>query len=188
MFDKLIDVLSYDMVYDLAKMSRNVYYKLPKYTSWLNVSLPQVFDTSIDNDTVRSYLFTNSDRSINVIAFKGTSLPWFSFTTDDIEDQGTFNDDVVRQQGTFNDDVVTLVCKHSFHKACLQSHIQFNNNICPMCRRELIEELNIISKEEEEIENDQEENNSIWMINPLTRRRIKIGGRTYNYLKSNGDI
>jgi ubiquitin-protein ligase len=114
--------------------------------------------------------------------------------------QGTFNDDVVRQQGTlqmanpsvrqgtFNDDVVTLVCKHSFHKACLQSHIQFNNNICPMCRRELIEELNIISKEEEEIENDQEENNSIWMINPLTRRRIKIGGRTYNYLKSNGDI
>ena len=106
MFDKLIDVLSYDMVYDLAKMSRNVYYKLPKDTSWLNVSLPQVFDTSIDNDTVRSYLFTNSDRSINVIAFKGTSLPWFSFTTDDIEDQGTFNDDVVRQQGTFNDDVV----------------------------------------------------------------------------------
>jgi hypothetical protein len=49
-----------------------------------------------------------------------------------------------------------------------------------MCRRELIEE------DHQEISTVQEEN--IWMINPLTRRRIKIGGRTYNYLKSNGEL
>lgn len=77
-----------------------------------------------------------------------------------------------------NDGTITLGCNHSFHKACLQSHIQVNNNICPMCRRELGEEENISKTEEE----------NIWMINPLTRRRIKIGGRTYNYLKSNGEL
>lgn len=79
-----------------------------------------------------------------------------------------------------NKGTITLGCNHSFHKACLQSHIQANNNICPMCRRELIEE------DHQEISTVQEEN--IWMINPLTRRRIKIGGRTYNYLKSNGEL
>jgi hypothetical protein len=79
-----------------------------------------------------------------------------------------------------NKGTITLGCNHSFHKACLQSHIQANNNICPMCRRELIEE------DQQKISSVQEEN--IWMINPLTRRRIKIGGRTYNYLKSNGEL
>ena len=90
-------------------------------------------------------------------------------------------------------DTITLGCNHSFHKACLQSHIQANNNICPMCRRELIEEdqreISTVQEDQQEIpteNNDQEEN--IWMINPLTRRRIKIGGRTYNYLKSNGEL
>ena len=72
-----------------------------------------------------------------------------------------------------SEDIIALACHHTFHKACLQSHIQLNNNICPMCRRELAEE-----------DNKRDE----YMINPLTRRRIKIGGRTYNYLKSNGDI
>jgi hypothetical protein len=98
------------------------------------------------------------------------------------------NDVVVEGTST-----ITLGCNHSFHKACLQSHIQANNNICPMCRRELIEEdqreISTVQEDQQEIpteNNDQEEN--IWMINPLTRRRIKIGGRTYNYLKSNGEL
>ena len=67
--------INYEMVYDLAAMSRNVYYNLND-NRWMNVSLPQVFDISINNDTVKSYLFTNMDRSINVISFKGTSLYW----------------------------------------------------------------------------------------------------------------
>ena len=92
-----------------------------------------------------------------------------------------------------NEGTITLGCNHSFHKACLQSHIQANNNICPMCRRELIEEdqreISTVQEDQQEIptENNVQEEN-IWMINPLTRRRIKIGGRTYNYLKSNGEL
>jgi ubiquitin-protein ligase len=111
-----------------------------------------------------------------------------TFTDDVDRRQGTFTDDVDRRQGTFTetDKMITLQCNHRFHKVCLQNHIRSNNNICPMCRRELIETDTI-----EEIQNEnvqEEEQDSIWMINPLTRRRIKIGGRTYNYLKSNGDI
>ena len=49
--------INYEMVYDLAAMSRNVYYNLND-NRWMNVSLPQVFDISINNDTVKSYLFT----------------------------------------------------------------------------------------------------------------------------------
>lgn len=113
-------ILSYDTIYDLAKMSRNVYYKLEDQgtlpvhvTDWLNVSLPLVFDISIDNDTVKSYLFTNFDKSINVVAFKGTSLPWFSFTTDD-----TFND-------TFNDIEETL--------SSIPSNDKVNDNLYFSC-------------------------------------------------------
>jgi ubiquitin-protein ligase len=104
-------------------------------------------------------------------------------------------DTLPSNEGTLssNEGTITLGCNHSFHKACLQSHIQANNNICPMCRRELIEEdqreISTVQEDQQEIptENNVQEEN-IWMINPLTRRRIKIGGRTYNYLKSNGEL
>jgi ubiquitin-protein ligase len=76
-------------------------------------------------------------------------------------------------------------CKHSFHKNCLKSHIETNTNICPMCRTELSEnDFNNITKENGDINEIQPE----WMINPLTRRRIKIGGKTWIYLKSCGSI
>ncbi len=67
-------------------------------------------------------------------------------------------------------------CKHLFHKNCLEKHIETNNRLCPMCRTEL---------EENEL---VEQLNEIWMINPSTKRRIKIGGKTWNYLKNSGLI
>ena len=81
-------------------------------------------------------------------------------------------------------DITTLQCSHSFHKACLQDHMQTNNSICPMCRTELSE----YDKKNNENINEQGNEQGIWMINPLTKRKIKIGGRTFNYLKNNGDI
>jgi len=67
-------------------------------------------------------------------------------------------------------------CKHLFHKNCLEKHIETNNRLCPMCRTEL---------EKNEL---VEQLNEIWMINPSTKRRIKIGGKTWNYLKNSGVI
>jgi ubiquitin-protein ligase len=61
-----------------------------------------------------------------------------------------------------------LKCGHKFHEECLQQHIEKNGKICPMCRAEI-----------EQVQ---------WIINPLTKRRVKIGSRTYNYLKENNII
>ena len=69
-------------------------------------------------------------------------------------------------------------CKHLFHKNCLEKHIETNNRLCPMCRTEL--------EENELEENELVEPKDEWMINPSTKRRIKIGGKTWNYLKNSG--
>lgn len=73
-------------------------------------------------------------------------------------------------------DVVTLECKHKFHKTCLKTHVETNNKICPMCRKNIENEIT------------EEERESEWIINPLTKRRVKIGSRTYKYLKENNVI
>jgi ubiquitin-protein ligase len=80
------------------------------------------------------------------------------------------------------DDIFSLeICKHSFHKQCLKNHVTTNNNICPMCRTE-------INQQELDKIQDVILQNDIWMINPHTKRKIKIGGKTWLFLKKNGDI
>ena len=76
---------------------------------------------------------------------------------------------------------VKLYCTHNFHTLCLKNHIENNDTICPMCRGELTESD---SKNLQEVEINQSE----WIINPVTKRRVKIGGRTYLYLKENNII
>lgn len=78
-----------------------------------------------------------------------------------------------------------LSCGHKFHKECVKSHITNNSTVCPMCRRELSNE-DIKSCEEvfgdqcEEVSGDQ------WVINPSTKRRVKVGSRTWKYLVEEG--
>lgn len=71
---------------------------------------------------------------------------------------------------------IKLDCKHNFHIDCLKNHIDKNSSICPMCRTEISQ--NDIGKI----------NTNEWIINPLTKRRVKIGSRTYNYLIENNII
>jgi hypothetical protein len=80
-------------------------------------------------------------------------------------------------------------CKHSFHKECLRAHIETNTNICPMCRGELSEsDFNRLTNNVVEPEANEVNEVNEWMINPLTRRRIKVGGKTWIYLKECGTI
>jgi len=76
---------------------------------------------------------------------------------------------------------ILLDCNHKFHKNCLKTHIEQNSTICSMCRRELIEDE--LKKLDGEYEKTEEE---IWIINPITKRRIKKGGKTYRQLIDNG--
>lgn len=64
--------------------------------------------------------------------------------------------------------IVTLDCKHTFHKLCLNEHVFKNGDLCPMCRGDICKE------------------HSEWIINPHTKRRIKVGGKTYLFLVENG--
>lgn len=76
-------------------------------------------------------------------------------------------------------------CKHSFHKNCVCEHVITNGNVCPMCRTDISNNDQIKIKElpEQQIQTINNDD-SIWMINPLTKRRIKRGGKTWLYLKS----
>lgn len=76
--------LKYETVYELAKMSNNVYYSIgSKY--WLNTTLDTVENRTIESDTVKSYLFTNNAKDKIVISFKGTSVYWTNYNTLHVE-------------------------------------------------------------------------------------------------------
>jgi len=82
---------------------------------------------------------------------------------------------------------IELECRHKFHTSCLKSHAEANNYLCPMCRKELTStdetRLNATVIIEEPL-NPQSE----WIVNPLTKRRVKVGSRTYNHLIEQGII
>lgn len=84
-------------------------------------------------------------------------------------------DSVCATNTTVNISTIVLDCGHSFHANCLKAHTQTNHKMCSLCRRELTtQELEKIVKESGE-----------WIINPLTKRRVKIGSRTWYYLLEN---
>jgi hypothetical protein len=84
-----------------------------------------------------------------------------------------------------NNTFIKLSCKHFFHKDCLKIHISKNGNICSMCRTD-INDQDWDSELNEEIINDEIINDEIWIINPLTKRKIKWGGKTHKQLIEDG--
>jgi len=67
--------MNYTVIYDLVKMSHNVYYDMDN-KAWLNTSLHYRSDLSVNKDGIRSYLFSDDTNKNVVIAFKGTSVYW----------------------------------------------------------------------------------------------------------------
>ena len=67
--------INYHNVFELAKMSYNVYYQAEQ-GKWYDVELNRTVDVSANKDTVHAYLFGNDD--YNAIVFKGTSIYWGS--------------------------------------------------------------------------------------------------------------
>ena len=78
---------------------------------------------------------------------------------------------------------IKLSCKHNFHTECIKLHVNNNGNICSLCRTDInIEDL-------EKINNNMSFDdinlnlNINWIINPETKRKVKINSRTYKRLK-----
>ena len=69
---------------------------------------------------------------------------------------------------------IKLTCNHSFHICCLQKHIKENGKICSLCRKQLID------KDDKLIQQND------YVINPFTKRKIKINGKIYNQLLNDG--
>lgn len=90
-----------------------------------------------------------------------------------IDPDVSFKCDVCFDTEIFTDYEDGLECKHKFHKECLDNHIKNNGDICPMCRRDIKKKP---SRKREACSDE-------YMINPETKRRIKIGGRVYKHLK-----
>ena len=76
-------------------------------------------------------------------------------------------------------ELITLSCNHTFHIDCLQEHIKNNGEICSLCRTCLTESDLTLTKLTE---------TNTWIINPQTKRRVKIGSKTYQRLKIEGVI
>jgi len=74
-----------------------------------------------------------------------------------------------------NDIIIKLGCCHLFHIKCIQQNLMNNEDVCPMCRKELSFSDKLII-----------ESNNEWTINPCTKRKIKVNGRTYKYLVEQG--
>uniref|UniRef100_A0A6C0E0Q2 triacylglycerol lipase n=1 Tax=viral metagenome TaxID=1070528 RepID=A0A6C0E0Q2_9ZZZZ len=74
-----IDLNNFQNIYAFAHMARDAYTELPK-EEWHEVS-GRRDDLRKDNTSVRAFLYSNIDKSVNVIAFKGTSLPMTGSTS-----------------------------------------------------------------------------------------------------------
>jgi ubiquitin-protein ligase len=69
-------------------------------------------------------------------------------------------------------EIIRLECSHTFHELCLISHGKNNGDVCPLCRS--LYQLKQKKRELTEI------------INPETKRRIKVGGKVYQDLVDRG--
>ena len=83
----------------------------------------------------------------------------------------------------------TTKCGHVFHTDCFLRHVITNGKICSLCRNEdpgdpppvVIEQQRGTKRKFEEIEEE-------YITNPLTGRKVLVGGRTYTRLVSAGII
>lgn len=90
---------------------------------------------------------------------------------------GDYDCEICYDSGSISkwESTIKLFCNHSFHNTCLLTHIETNHSLCPMCRREISDsELDKIKVK--------------WIKNPVTKRKIKVGGPTYNHLVDLGII
>ena len=85
--------INYENIYEFSKMAHNVYFGINS-SKWYDVSLQNVKDISIKNNTDKAYLFTNDDNSVNVISLKGTSVYLISSENDNIDVNNEYIDNI----------------------------------------------------------------------------------------------
>lgn len=82
--------------------------------------------------------------------------------------------------------VINLSCKHSFHIKCIDTHINNNGTICSLCRSSI--NTDDLKQIKDNCNTSLKRTSDDWIINPETKRRVKVGSRTYQRLLSEGII
>jgi len=140
--------LDWNTIYELGKMSHNTYIDTND-KRWLNTTLNNVLNISVTDDTVKAYLFSNNDKTKNVISIKGTSIYFGSFQQlDTIE---MLNDELINDRLEFktlstisndkwNDNLFFSCCfnKKANIKDCLCDKLE-KNICCINCYKQSLE-------------------------------------------------
>jgi lipase ATG15 len=156
-FNKIINITSalmdFTIVREFAQMSHNVYYHIGS-KSWINVTLNNVYDVSVSNDTVKSYLFTDDSKDTAVISFKGTSVYWVSNSQTPFDKVKNIDTDTMCALSTatndkYNDNLFFSCCfykESSLFKQCKCEEITSTTTCCKNCYKDTKEyELNYIN-------------------------------------------
>lgn len=107
------------------------------------------------------------------------NLDYNTFTNTEYTCQICFDTQTDKSLGTF-----TLSCGHSFHIQCLHEHITNNGRVCSLCRKDItVLQYQTI---EDTAQTKDEDEDKAWILNPDTRRRIKVGGKTHRRLLEEG--
>jgi lipase ATG15 len=113
------EMLTYNNIYNLARMSLQVYDKID--TNYRNISL--------DDDGVRAYLFANENESEYVIAFKGTSF-YSSRINDKFNDNLFFSCCYYKETYIKCPDCIKFNFSEYYNcsKQCYKDSLKFGNN------------------------------------------------------------
>jgi hypothetical protein len=84
------------------------------------------------------------------------------------------------------DNIINLSCKHSFHMKCIDTHINNNGTICSLCRSDI--NTDDLKQIKDNCNTSLKRTLEDWIINPETKRRVKVGSRTYQRLLDEGII
>ena len=143
----------------------NIIYHLEQHYQYIDYKE----NYELDNENIDYSTFINTEYKCNIC---------FDTVVD------TLPNNIENCKGT-NNDCIILECKHSFHINCINNHMKNNGNICSLCRSSLsLENINTI----QEYINKKTTISDNWIINPETKRRVKIGSRTYQRLIDEGVI
>lgn len=136
-----------------------------KLIGWYNfLDYKENFEINENTEGISFNTFTNTDYMCNIC-----------FDTEQNEQTEQ------TEQTEQNEQTINLSCKHKFHLKCLKLHTEVNGNICSLCRTDIT------------VENIEKINEFIiltfnWIINPETKRKVKIGSKTYKRLKQENII
>lgn len=178
---------TFKLVYDLAVMSNNVYTYL-NHSRWIDLPNYNVNDITIDNNTVKSFLFYNNE--MNIISFKGT-------TTIFGLQEGTFTNAVDHSKSNilsssyndrFNDNLYFSCCFYKesnlYKSLCNPSTLESNKSCSKNCYNNSISfNLNYINLAKdivEKVKNNIDFNNVVFTGHSLGGTIATMMGILYN--------